>query len=982
MLTSGGRPDVKAAAWSGETITQVLNDSFGMRAESVTPLGGEVDQNSAVVCADGNRVVVKVAPIGVDPEQLRWQHRLLHDLRASPDIPPVPTIIAALDGSDVAVVEHDGVTRLVRIQTWLPGLTLAELSRHSPELLREWGRAAGQLAAALPQDTPAGMELTTHHWDVLRAPEAVGSGISTVHDPGRLQSVHRILDWFHEVVDPRAGDLPHQVVHQDLNDFNVLAQREPDGRFHISGVLDFTDALHTARVTELAIAVAYAMLRKGDPLSAAAQVVGGFNAITPLTDAELSVLYPIAAARLCVNAVTWTARESINGWYAHARMRHTWPALQKLAKLPPDLAEAWLRHAVGDRWATPASEVEDDLTCGRAEPAAAFDRVPAPNDPLVPTCGDEPARPFAGRHLTARDSRVARRTTAVGEQSTIHLGVDVHLDGPTTVRTPMAATVEPGPPGSWAQRSSPATLVLRHEQEGRRAFWSRWHGIATQLLPGQAVEKGAPIGTSGIDRGGGVPLRVCVFTSPDAAALAPVDFVTPVSVAAWRAICPDPGPFLGITWQQEDADVESPADTREHHFARSQRHYYRTPMRLVRSDGAWLYDENGQAYLDAINNVSHVGHANQVVCAAAARQMRLLNTNSRMLYDGIAQYAGRLVSLLPDPLEVVYLVCSGSEANDLALRIARQVTGRDHVMVIDGAYHGNTAAVTSISPNRYRGPGGTGTPATTREVCQPNLYRGPHRHGDVDAGAKYAADVAIATRRLVDAGTPPAAFIAESLMGTAGTIVFPAGYLAASFAAVRTAGGICISDEVQVGFGRLGDSFWGFERQAVVPDIVTMGKPIGNGHPMAAVVTTRELADAFDTGMKYFNTFGGNPVSCAVGTAVLDEIRDRELQASARDVGTHFLELLNALKRRHSLIGDVRGVGLYLGIELVRDRQTQEPASAEAYYISERMKEEGIVVYPTGMLENVLKIKPPMVFTHDHVDLFVDVLDAVLTRDW
>jgi 4-aminobutyrate aminotransferase-like enzyme len=393
-------------------------------------------------------------------------------------------------------------------------------------------------------------------------------------------------------------------------------------------------------------------------------------------------------------------------------------------------------------------------------------------------------------------------------------------------------------------------------------------------------------------------------------------------------------------------------------------------------------DRDGRTYLDAINNVSHVGHGNPAVTAALERQARRLNTNSRFMYDSLSRYAERLAAMLPDPLEVLLLVCTGSEANDLALRISREVTGRRDVIVIDGAYHGNTTAVTDISPNRYKGPGGHGTPAGTHEVAMPDRYRGAYGYHDPDAGSRYADDVRRVADALVAARTPPAAFIAESLMGTAGNIVHPDGYLAAAFDHARRTGALCISDEVQVGFGRFGRTFWGFEDQGVVPDIVTMGKPIGNGHPLAAVATTREIATSFDRGMKYFNTFGGNPVSCEVGLAVLDEIRDRALQHNAAEVGAYFLDRLRRLQDNHAAIGDVRGRGLYIGVDLVSDRDDRTPDAALAERVSEQLKDEGVILIPTGIANNVLKIKPPMTFTREDVNQVVDTLDRVLADAW
>ncbi|MEE8467563.1 MAG: aminotransferase class III-fold pyridoxal phosphate-dependent enzyme, partial [Planctomycetota bacterium] len=297
---------------------------------------------------------------------------------------------------------------------------------------------------------------------------------------------------------------------------------------------------------------------------------------------------------------------------------------------------------------------------------------------------------------------------------------------------------------------------------------------------------------------------------------------------------------------------------------------YREPLKIVRGSGTYLFDESGRRYLDCVNNVCHVRHCHPRVVEAAARQMAELNTNTRYLHDHLVTYARRLTELLPDPLGVCALVCSGSEANELALRLARAATGRRGVVVLDAAYHGNAGALVEISPYKFDGPGGRGRPQHVHVAPTPDPYRGEHR--GPDAGLRYAGSVRDALQRGEETGIPAGAFLSESLLGCAGQIDPPPGFLAAAFEHVRAAGGVCIADEVQVGFGRVGSHFWGFETQGAVPDVVTLGKPIGNGHPMAAVVTTPEISEAFDTGMEYFNTFGGNPVSCAVGLAVLDVI--------------------------------------------------------------------------------------------------------------
>jgi 4-aminobutyrate aminotransferase-like enzyme len=361
--------------------------------------------------------------------------------------------------------------------------------------------------------------------------------------------------------------------------------------------------------------------------------------------------------------------------------------------------------------------------------------------------------------------------------------------------------------------------------------------------------------------------------------------------------------------------------------------------------------------------------------------MPVLNTNTRYLHDNIVEYAERLLAKFPDPLSVCYFVCTGSEANELALRLARAYTGQREIITVDGAYHGNTQALIDISPYKHDGPGGRGTPSGVHKATMPDGYRGPHKGSGAATGAKYAEYVREAVERIQSEQGRPAAFICESMLGCGGQIVLPQNYLAQAFKHVRGAGGVCIVDEVQVGFGRVGSHLWAFETQNVVPDIVTLGKPIGNGHPLAAVITTPEIADAFANGMEYFNTFGGNPVSCAIGMAVMDVIEEEGLQENAGRAGKRLLDGLQGLMDQYPLIGDVRGRGLYVGVELVVNRTTLQPATEHADYIINRMRDHGILISTDGPLENVLKMKPPIVFTEKNADEVVNTLDKILQED-
>jgi 4-aminobutyrate aminotransferase-like enzyme len=403
---------------------------------------------------------------------------------------------------------------------------------------------------------------------------------------------------------------------------------------------------------------------------------------------------------------------------------------------------------------------------------------------------------------------------------------------------------------------------------------------------------------------------------------------------------------------------------------------YRKHLQIVRGSGAFLYDDCGRSYLDMVNNVCHVGHCHPRVVRALSEQAAVLNTNTRYLHPNIVEYAKRLTSLLPEPLEVIFFVNSGSEANDLALRLARAHTRRRDTFVLDGAYHGNLTSLIEVSPYKFDGPGGEGPPPHVRKLDMPDGYRGRYRRSEPGYAERYVEDV-----RTMVKSRAAGAFLAEAIMSCGGQIVLPPGYLKGVYQSVGEAGGVLIADEVQVGFGRVGSHFWAFEAEGVVPDIVTMGKPIGNGHPLGAVVTTREIARSFQNGMEYFNTFGGNPVSCAVGLAVLEVIEDQKLQANAGEMGAFLLDGLGVLAKERPILGDVRGRGLFLGFEMVRDPETLEPADEEAAALVNRMKEEGILLSTDGPLENVVKIKPPLVFSKANAEFFLDKLAAVLAEE-
>ncbi|HET6550256.1 MAG TPA: aminotransferase class III-fold pyridoxal phosphate-dependent enzyme, partial [Solirubrobacter sp.] len=477
-------------------------------------------------------------------------------------------------------------------------------------------------------------------------------------------------------------------------------------------------------------------------------------------------------------------------------------------------------------------------------------------------------------------------------------------------------------------------LVLRHG-----AFWTLHGHLDPATLATGTVRAGEEIARLGAPEvNGGWPphLHLQLFTD----LVGDLDGVAlPEEADLWRSVCPDPNLILGlpggVSARAARPDI---AARRRSVMSRALSLAYELPLHIVRGEGAYLYDADGREYLDLVNNVAHVGHCHPRVVEAGARQMAVLNTNTRYLHGSVVDYARRLAATLPDPLHVCFFVNSGSEANDLALRLATAHTGREDVVVLDHAYHGHLRSTIALSPYKFR----DARPPRTHVAALPT-----------EPGALESLKAQLDS---------PAAFFAEPIQGCGGQIVYPDGYLRDAFAAVRDAGGVCVADEVQTGFGRVGEHFWAFELSGVVPDIVTMGKPIGNGHPLGAVVTTPEIAASFVTGMEYFNTFGGNPVSAEIGLAVLDVIADERLQAHALELGARLKAGMPGL--------EVRGHGLFLGVEMSSREQAQA--------VKERLKARGILISTDGPNDDVLKIKPPLAISADDCDRFIDALCDVL----
>lgn len=421
--------------------------------------------------------------------------------------------------------------------------------------------------------------------------------------------------------------------------------------------------------------------------------------------------------------------------------------------------------------------------------------------------------------------------------------------------------------------------------------------------------------------------------------------------------------------------TDSLLERRFHVLGRHSPLFYEKPLQLVRGEGVWLYDADGKCYLDAYNNVPHVGHCHPRVVDALSRQARTLNTHTRYLDETVVNYAERLLSTFHPSLTKVFFTCTGSESNELAMRIARECTGHMGIISTAFAYHGNTAAVAQISsvftPPERRGP-------FVRTVPVMDPYRERGGRSDEELSSAYAQDVRAAIEDFARNGIKLAGVLFCTAFSSEGLPEVPQGYLGKVADIVHAAGGLLIADEVQAGFGRFGSHMWGHDVLEAIPDIVTLGKPMGNGHPLAGVVTTADLMERFSSRNMYFNTFGGNEVSCAVGLAVLDVLKEERLLENASKVGNHVIAGMRGLQDKHAIIGDVRGRGLFFAVEMVKDRATKEPAPAATKAIVNAMRERGVLVSRIGQGDNILKIRPPMPFSTDNAELLITTLGAVL----
>ncbi|MEM7798889.1 MAG: aminotransferase class III-fold pyridoxal phosphate-dependent enzyme [Chloroflexota bacterium] len=1009
-------------SYSIEQAAAILLEKYGIEG-TLSPLDSERDQNFRVDASDGNQYVFKIFNSQEKEEILHAQHKLLTHL--SHNFHKSPKVIHSLGGILSTAVDNFET----RVVSYIPGTPLGNVNRQSLFLLKDLAKSLGEMDRQLVGFDDPGFH-REFHWDLGRGFEEIEARRHLVTDLLQTQWLDQILQTFTDRVAPHLPNLRQSVIHSDANDYNVIFTTPADAsnlytkNQSIAGIIDYGDVVYSYTICNLAIAIAYTILDKKEPLKTAAEMAAAYHQEYALTEAELETLWGFILLRLGTSIVMAAAQMAVRPddpylAISQAPIRRTLPGLLETSYL---FATATIRGACGLSPVPSATEVVDFINAQHKTFVPVMGEAITEQNtlvldlsvgsPMVNGDSSKNSEPLFTSALFGEMDRSGKRYSIgrydeprliysapffkmgdglLDERRCIHIGLDIFAPAETPIYAPLDGTVH-------LMRYTPGAqdfghlIILAHQTDQGTPFYTLYGHLGAPSLEGkiegQLIRAGEEVGVLGhpFENGEWPPhLHFQIITDLLGYGSEFPGVGNPSQRQIWHSISPDPEKLLNIPEgliPPPPPNKQATLKTRKARLGPNLSLSYRDHLKMVRGWQQYLWDHEGRKYLDAYNNVPHVGHAHPAVIEAAYKQMGVLNTNTRYLQDQLNRYAEKLCATLPEPLSVCFFVNSASEANDLALRLMKAYTGSRETIVLEAAYHGHTSTLIDISPYKHDGPGGEGAPGWVHTAPVADPYRGPYKYGDRDAGSKYGNAVKAIIDRIEGAGNKLGGFIAESCPSVGGQIIFPDGYLKTVYEHVRQAGGLCIADDVQTGYGRLGSHFYGFEMQNVVPDMVILGKPIGNGHPIGALVTTPEIAAAFNNGMEFFSTFGGNTVSCAVGMAVLDVLENEGLQQQARHVGNHLLEEMRKLVDQYEIVGDVRGSGFFLGIEFVKDRETLEPAAEAASFVSNSMREYGVLMGTDGPYHNVVKIRPPMPFNFKDADYLLSTLEYVLKSDF
>jgi 4-aminobutyrate aminotransferase-like enzyme/Ser/Thr protein kinase RdoA (MazF antagonist) len=990
----------------------ILKDQWNIDAV-LSPLDGEYDLN---LLAKGDTVyVLKIMRPGCDADFIDMQCKALAHLQENNPNLPLPKIIKTSTGAYfTAVADEDGNERLMWLLEKIDGKLYANFAPHTESLIHELGATIGAMDKAFSDFTHPSLQ-RDFKWNLCQG-NWIADKLNAITSSTRKSLIEDILTGFQQIK-PKLDQLDKVAIHNDVNDYNILIAGSLSTPTHITGLIDLGDMCAAPRICDLAITAAYVVLAHPNPEKALVALVRGYHEVSPLAAEELDMLWPLLRLRLAVSVVNSTLMsvENPDDPYVIISQKPAWAFLED-DKVDAGLIRIRLRAACDLPVSDAAPRIMNWLESQRGQfaPLMGVDIANAPMGSLSIENSTTPENPFDmplaeaaicgdeyygdndiwlgyyGEPRLVYTADAFRKGPWKGsDRRTVHLAVDAFAEAGTELHAPMAATVH-FIANCTDHLDYGGVIILRHETPDGDPFFTLYGHqnpeVCDTLKIGQKIEKGEVFCRLGdITQSGGwaphVHFQLAVTTEGMGNDWPGVG--DPDEMYLWRKACPNPAMMLNLPDEKtlyKPTDKQDILDQRQSHFGKNLKLTYADPVMLVRGWKHHLFDEWGRPYLDAYNNVPHVGHAHPRIAAAAMDQLKRINSNSRYLHPSRTAFADKILSKMPDELSVCFFVNSGTEANELALRLARAHTGGKDMVTPDHGYHGNTTGAIDISAYKFNAKGGIGQPSWVQLVDVADGYRGRFRHEDPNCAENYASLVDDVVDEIEASGGQLAGFIAETFPSVGGQIIPPQGYLADVYKRIRAAGGVCIADEVQTGLGRLGEYYFGFEQQKVLPDIVVIGKPIGNGHPIGVLITTQEIADSFAEGPEYFSTFGGSNLSCRMGKEVLDIVDDEDLMTNAKVRGDQLMAGLRELQEKHTIIGDVRGIGLFIGLDLVTDRESRTPATEIADYVKNRMRDHRILMGTEGPADNILKIRPPLTIEAEDVEMILHVMDQTLTE--
>lgn len=995
---------------STTTVIEILENHYGITA-TVAELPGEIDFNFKVFLKGKPRYILKIARPDISADSITFEEAILNYLQHKNIA--APQLVKDKKGNTILTrKDSSGAARFVRLLTWSSGRLWSSVNPITSNLRYSLGKEAGALTNAL-QGFEHSFSQRPLDWDIAKG--LWTSSFISLFTAEEQKLILYFIERF-SASKPFYNTLRKAVVHNDVNDNNIIVSKSVKNP-SVAAIIDFGDAVHTQIINDVAIACTYAIMGFLDPLEALRPILRGYHEKFPLLEAELEHLYNAIAMRLVIS-VTKAAinkKEEPENTYLLVSEQPAWVLLRKWRAINPEFACYFFRDSCGftahpkelefKKWFAKQSfsldaffPTEQKTGCYPLDLSVAslwlgnyrdFNDLDTFQFKIQKLMKKYPSSLIAGGYLEPRTLYTSDEFTVIGnsgrEERSIHLGVDFWLPEETPVHLPFDGLVTTVTNNNKYKEYG-GLIIVQHEFNSS-TFYSLYGHLSLESLAkvavGDVLPKGACIGYIGNteENGSWAPhlhfqlLLSMVGFENDFPGVAKHS-----EIAIWSSLCPDPNLVFKTDTLKPIAKKTSVAieEDRAIYLGKGLSLQYEVPLHIVRGQGVYLLDQFGNKYMDTVNNVAHVGHEHPEVVAAGQQQMAVLNTNSRYLHENITALAKEITKTMPEELAVVHFVNSGSEANELAIRMAKTHTKQLDVIVSEIGYHGNTNTCVDISSYKFDGKGGTGAPRSTHVISMPDTFRG--KYTGTEAAAAYANEVMKYIKQMKASGRNIAAFIIEPILSCGGQIELPEGFLKKVYAMVKQEGGLCISDEVQTGCGRVGEHFWGFQLHDVIPDIVTIGKPLGNGHPVAAVVCTREVADSFANGMEYFNTFGGNPVSCAIATSVLQTVKKEGLQKNALELGNYLKEEISKLAVTFPILGDVRGKGLFIGVELVDGNKV--PLAAHTSYLVNRMKEFKILMSIDGPEHNVIKIKPPMVFSKANADELLYYFEKILKEDF